>query len=634
MQRSCSSILDQAASPSAANCPEQQQQQQLLSGTAMPPALMDKALELLSNEDAAVTPRHYTQKELLEASASGSKGRCFSPPASWHKLASQLLSSSDDEDVTSRDAARTTDQQQGVSTAIRPANALLPCRLEQRFLQELSTGALQQQQQPCQHTQDLPGKDTSRSPPARRSRAAATPAQQHGQLLPGSAGTLQASPALQQRLAARARQLRLSEDLSQADAQAVLQPPGDHGASSRTYLAPAAQQGQRAAAGTIFHSSAGPREPAQRSDCKSTSSSSSTGTGSSKAHDLRMGPAFSTTQVHQSPEHAQQGRMHSVGSSASPAHGSAVQIPASSKASPGIGRHRVSDVSSSPRPIDTAAHVQSGDSHRSLLVRAAAAAAATYRAQNQQSNVGAWVPPRHAGMCADSPVLCGGSPMLRGAATEPRSVGTASNRERAHQRRSATAVAQDMPAQQHRRQSSCKTGDSSSAHGMRTLQERPCSAHAAFQTPAGHLCAAYAAPNAGQHAHASSNMQSAGAPTLHAASAPSRPAQPRSSRHVHAHSADFEQQQQQLRQGAAALQKVVAPWKLSAWLMKAGVRARPQRLVRRARAVNLSSESGDTATDSDSSNSSGSDGCSSVDRVSVGLRMVLLEASAWESVPI
>jgi hypothetical protein len=97
---------------------------------------------------------------------------------------------------------------------------------------------------------------------------------------------------------------------------------------------------------------------------------------------------------------------------------------------------------------------------------------------------------------------------------------------------------------------------------------------------------------------------------------------------VHAHSADFQQQQQQLRQRAAALQEVVAPWKLSAWLIKtADARARPQRLVRRARAVNLSSESGDAATDSDSSGSSDSGGGSSVEWVSAVSRFAVSVSS-------
>jgi hypothetical protein len=460
------------------------------------------------------------------------------------------------------------------------------------------------------------------SGPACRSCAVNTPAQQHGQLLPGGAGALQTSPALQQRLAARARALSLSEDLSRTDVQTRQQPCGQFDVSSSTYLTPAAQSSQHTPAGTMSQGNAGRRQPAQLSECIN-SSSSAISSGVSKAQDQRKSHELSELQAHRLPKLSQQGRTHSAGGNASPARMRTAQTLASSRVSPGIGRHRFSDFSCSRRPIDTAAHGQRADSHRSQLVRAAAAAEAQYRAQNQQSTTGAGrMPPGHSGMCADSPVLCGSSSLLHCAATESNGLGQAS-RASAHQSSGSTAFVQDFPAQrapqQHRQQSSCDSA-SSSARGMSSLQQRPCSAHAAFQTPAGHLCAAYAAASAGQHAHMTSNRLSSGAPTLYAASAPSRPAQQRCSRHAPAHSADFQQQQQHLLEGAAVLQEVVAPWKLSAWLMKADVRARPQRLVRRARAVNLSSESGDAAADSDSSSgSSGSDGSSSLEWVSPAL---------------
>jgi len=135
-------------------------QQQLLCGTALPPSLMSRARELQhQQEDAAFTPisRHYSRQELLEASATGCNH--FSPPSTWLKLATQLLSSSEDEGADGdTDAKRVTDQQ-GSGAAQQASAGLLPCRLEQRFLTELDEhlqiGPQQHDSQPQQQQQQL-----------------------------------------------------------------------------------------------------------------------------------------------------------------------------------------------------------------------------------------------------------------------------------------------------------------------------------------------------------------------------------------------------------------------------------------------------------------------------------------------
>lgn len=519
MQRSCtpSSFLDQTppcpAATTAAGAAEQKQQQQL-AGTVLPPALMEKAAELLNSEEAANTPRHYTARELLQASASGNKVQQH-PPSSWQKLASQLLSSSDtDEDVTSRrHDARRTDQQQVVCTAGRPGtgDTLLPCRLEQRFLLQGASPSLQQQQQQqaCQQQPKELLRDVS-------SPAVGEPAQGPSRLLHSSFGT----PALQQRLAARARDLRLSADLGQLDVQHLPQPQ-HHSAQQ----APPFWSGRssRSSSRSEDGSSPGSRRPQHGLVCTS------------------QPPGGSSRNV----------RRHCAGT---PAHSPSTATgsgpsrrPVSLTSSGGIGRHRAADFSSSGHHV-------------------------LYPPQQASTTPGSSHPHD----------TCSRSPLLRATA----------------------ALSSGSSAGGRCRPQQCLSTD--------------------FNTPAGHLCAAYVLPSTAQQAHAAS---ATGGQAACAANEPSRCVSASAGRWPHAAQQDR----------CPALGEVMAPWKLSAWLMKADARRRPQRLVRRAHAVNLSSGSEDDAADSDSS--SGSDGDSSANSGSMaaatapGPHVSLRAVLAWHAVP-
>lgn len=202
MQTICCLADEQSARQPAA------QQQQQLSGTVLPRSLMRTAKELLGQPSVERSPAglHYTQQELVEAasSTSASKGPKFSPPPSWRKLATQLLSSSDDEpDATKSDDARSPDQQ-AISTAAGQGEGLLPCRLEQRFARE----------QHHQQQQDLgsPGRQQvqrlGQGSHTAHAFAAAVPQSQA--LASGSAGV--AAVQLQQMLGERARGVRVSQD--------------------------------------------------------------------------------------------------------------------------------------------------------------------------------------------------------------------------------------------------------------------------------------------------------------------------------------------------------------------------------------------------------------------------------------
>lgn len=615
MQRTCGPVFDQAACVSASSGKEQQQQQQLLSGTAMPPALMDKAVEILHSEDAATTPRHYTQQELVEASASGSKGAIhhFSPPASWHKLASQLLSSSDDEDITSTDAERKTDQQQGLSTANRPADsALLPCRLEQRFLQEISAGLPQQQQHPRQsRQQQLAGMSTS--PPRRAARAAAVPAQ-HGLALPGTALTA-GTPALQQRLAALARDLRLSEDLGQPVAQVQQQLQARSSSARQTPL------GKHSRHAGPMHRAYGTNMPAQAPNASSFSSSSA-----DSVSNMGLGP-------HDVPGQSRGHAQRSPGQPTalpvdnfSPARTQPSQLSGSLRnslrSSGGIGRHRAADISSHQHVLSSPPHMLdvqqaragrlAGSCSSSPVLHAAAAESVTrrsaqhVRAQASSASAGA----HHARPCGRSPLLHAAldmagktsentrPPARKQSPSTPVSAQLFPKVQQQWQRRQQDSAPSNEPQHAGGSADSNTYSGSSSRRGGFDSRHSPNQhpgAAADFQTPPAHLCAAF------DQARTAAGIGSVTRQAFLSASVSSRGALEVAGRHFHSQMRMQDQQQQD----SAAMDQVISSWKLSAWLMRADARTRPQRLVRRARAVNLSSDSGDAAADSDSGSSSG-----------------------------
>ena len=196
------------ADEQSARQPAAQQQQQQLSGTVLPRSLMRTAKELLGQPSVERSPAglHYTQQELVEAasSTSASKGPKFSPPPSWRKLATQLLSSSDDEpDAAKSDDARSPDQQ-AISTAAGQGEGLLPCRLEQRFAREQHHHQQQDLGSPGRQQVQRLGQGSHTA----HAFAAAVPQSQA--LASGSAGV--AAVQLQQMLGERARGVRVSQD--------------------------------------------------------------------------------------------------------------------------------------------------------------------------------------------------------------------------------------------------------------------------------------------------------------------------------------------------------------------------------------------------------------------------------------